>query len=219
MEIRKLSPRCIRFSLKPLNRWDLYSYLLIGDKNIYVIDTGCGQNDAKYIKDYIKKEKIGKPIIIINTHYHWDHIWGNAYFNSKFIISSEECYKMINNNWDGMLKRNLEYVNGKTEKCLPNVTFSDKLSIKDDNLELVYLTGHTLDGICIYDKVDKFLYVGDNIGDDEEYIIPQLESTKEEYLCSLQKMMEFDCQYVLSGHNDIQNKKFIQNIIDLITSK
>ena len=132
------------------------------------------------------------------------------------IISSKKCFENICEYWDYMLDHNKEYINKQVEKCLPNRTFSDKINLLEDDLELKCLPGHTNDGIIIYDKKDKILFVGDNIGDDDENIIPDLESSLEEYLESINEFLLYDFDYVLSGHNQVKNRDFILKIKDEI---
>lgn len=216
MVIEKLTTRCIRFKLHPLNRWDLYIYVILGKNKNYMIDTGCGSTDVKLILDYLKDQNLCKQLIVINTHFHWDHIWGNFYTGANAIISHKLCYDMIIENWDEMLSHNSDYISGDVKLALPTITFDNMLYIEEDNLVLFHSAGHTIDGICVYDEVDKVMYAGDNIGDDEEVIVPELMNTKEEYLKALQRINEFDYRYILSGHNTVQDKNFVNKIMEAV---
>ena len=52
-------------------------YVIEGEDKVCVIDTMCGFSDIKsYIRSFTDK-----PIIVINTHGHGDHILGNVYFD------------------------------------------------------------------------------------------------------------------------------------------
>lgn len=214
MDIKKIKDNIIRFNVFPLSRWNMYCYLIIREKHNYLIDTGCGKNDVDEILTYIKANNLEKDLIVINTHYHWDHIWGNNYTGASYTISTIECYKQIESKYDYMLNRNYEYVKGEAIMCLPNLTFSEKLYL--DGFYLFISPGHTVDHISIYDEVNKVLFVGDNIGDNEEEIIPYIEVTKETYISSLKEMLKFDYDLILSGHNDIQPKSFINKILNKI---
>ena len=43
-----------------------------------------------------------KPIIVINTHYHWDHIWENGVFKDRLFFH-KLCREIIDSKWDDML--------------------------------------------------------------------------------------------------------------------
>lgn len=213
MEITIISPRSIRFTLKPLGTCPVYCYLIKGEKYFYLIDSGAGSQDMEPVVSYIKSLDPQKEIVLINSHYHWDHIWGNAYVPALMIVAHKKSYDCIQKKWKTMYKCSKQFLNGETKMCLPNILFEDKLNFVEDGLELFYSKGHTIDGICIYDSIDKKLYVGDNIGDDDEYIVPQLENSVKEYLKALNEMKKYDFDYLLSGHNRVQPKSFIDLII------
>lgn len=57
---------------------EVISYLIVGKNNCLLIDTGLGIKNIKNELDKITN----KPIIVINTHFHFDHIGGNKLFNN-----------------------------------------------------------------------------------------------------------------------------------------
>ncbi|MPN12311.1 hypothetical protein SDC9_159627 [bioreactor metagenome] len=76
-----------------------------GGKYNYIIDTGFGTLSIDPIKEYIDKNN-NIPIIVINTHYHWDHIWGNNSLQNSMIISHKLCREMIKSTWEDSLHKN-----------------------------------------------------------------------------------------------------------------
>lgn len=62
-------------------------YLIIGARSALLFDTGCGLFPIKpIIEDIIKN----KELLIVNSHYHFDHIGGNAEFSEVFIHENEQ---------------------------------------------------------------------------------------------------------------------------------
>ena len=55
-------------------------YLVVGDKKAAVIDTMCGENNLHDIVRGITD----KPLVVINTHGHGDHICGNVFFDEAY---------------------------------------------------------------------------------------------------------------------------------------
>ena len=62
-------------------------YLIRGDNDCLLIDTGCGLFPLKHI---IEKFLDGKNLTVINTHSHFDHVGGNYEFKKVYIHKSEE---------------------------------------------------------------------------------------------------------------------------------
>lgn len=57
----------------------LNSGLVVGAERALVIDTGCGPRQAREILAAVR-EITGLPLIVANTHAHYDHFFGNAVF-------------------------------------------------------------------------------------------------------------------------------------------
>lgn len=214
MEIKKIGKRSIIFSQYVPDGWNLHIHLILGDAYNYIIDSGLGSGDMEEVLTYIGQSD--KPIILINTHYHWDHIWGNYLFKEGMIVAHRRCRQIIDEKWDSMLAHNKQYVHGFTERCLPNITFDSELYFEKDKIRLIYTPGHTEDGICIIDEEDKVLNVGDNIGDDMAHLIPNLYCEKKVYLSSLEKYLDIEFDYCVSGHNQIVTKETIKDIIKML---
>lgn len=51
------------------NRWCNFCYLLLGDQEALLIDTGCGEGNVREVAESITN----KPIRVVNTHGHLDH--------------------------------------------------------------------------------------------------------------------------------------------------
>jgi len=210
MEVKAIKNRCLMFSRK-VSDWNLNVYLLKGEKYNFIIDTGLGSIDFDFINKFTDNQK---KTLIINTHFHGDHIWGNT---KKYpIIAHRLCKKMILENWDEMLRDNRQYVNGNVEKVLPDITFDSELYFEEEKIRLFYTPGHTIDCISIIDEMDKILFAGDNIGDNEEEIIPNLYCEKSTYLETFKLYEKLDFDTCVSGHNTILKKDIIQKIMEKI---
>ena len=89
MKIEKIKNRGILFTYSTSSDWDMNIYLILGSKYNYIIDTGLGSSDTAPVREYIKHDS--KPVFVINTHHHWDHIWGNSSLREYTIISHKLC--------------------------------------------------------------------------------------------------------------------------------
>lgn len=213
MKVQKIKNRSTMFTYPTIDGWDLNLHLIVGEHNNYVIDTGLGTQSMVPVMDHINKEL---PIVVINTHFHWDHIWGNSVFSDCPIIAHRLCREIIEAEWDDMLKKNGRYVSGDAEKCLPNLVFEKELNFPEDGIRLFYTPGHTVDSISVLDEKDKVLNLGDNVGDTVDEIVPSLDCSKEQFIESLDKVKTYDFDTLVSGHCTVLEKSAIDKILSLV---
>jgi len=204
MKPTKITERNIMFS-EPV--WDDYGLnlgLILGVKHNFIIDTGLGSGSVQPILDYIGESD--KPIIVVNTHYHWDHIWGNCVFENGTIIAHPLCIKKQDKLWKKTLRKHKKYRNGDTAKCIANTPLDGVMYFEEDGVIIFASPGHSADDISVYDMVDKVLYVGDNVGDSDEDILPSI-GTDDETFRRLIKLYEtYDFEVCISGHNTPQGR-------------
>lgn len=217
MKIEKIKDRNVLFTYNVPKGWDLNLHLIKGNRYNFIIDTGLGSLSVEPIKKYLEGDD--KPTIVINTHYHWDHIWGNSSFPDSVIISHRLCREMIKSNWDGMMQEWKDVLSGETEMSLPCITFENELYFPEDKVRIIYTPGHTIDSISVIDEEDKVLNTGDNIGDTVDEIIPALYCEKDLYIDTLMKYSRLDFEFCVSGHNVVLTKAVIERILSMVAPK
>ncbi len=210
MKIEKIKNRNVLFKF-PVTDWDLNIHLIMGNKYNYLIDTGLGSLRVAPIQEYMEGNR--KPVIVINTHYHWDHIWGNHVFRDCPIISHTLCRKLIAEKWESMLNRKRQYLFGVTELCLPNLVFDDALYFPDDKIRIFHTPGHTADSISVLDEEEGVLDVGDNIGDNLDEIVPNVDAEKQAYIDTILKYQAVDFDTCVSGHNVVLEKGIFDRVL------
>ena len=203
----KITDRNVMFT-QPMNeRYDLNMGLILGKKHNFIIDTGLGSGSVKPVIEFIGNSK--KPVVVINTHYHWDHVWGNFMFKDSLIIGHPLCCKLQDKHWDEMVKDNRSAIDGEMRKCLVNITFEGTLHFPDDEITIFTSIGHSGDDISVYDTVEKVLYAGDNIGDTEDEIIPWISTDFETFKSLIELYKKYDFDYCIAGHNKPQTKEVL----------
>lgn len=210
MKTRKIGTRNLIITHN-LPGWDLNQHIIFGEQYTYVIDTGLGSENAESIQAHL--EGNDKPIVVINTHHHWDHVWGNHFFAGKAIIAHKLCKQRIDDKWVEMLTNNGHYTRGKVRRFLPTHTFENSLYFPKDQIRLFHTPGHTADSISVYDEVDKVLNAGDNIGDTPDEPVPSLEMDKDTYRDTLARYMGMEPAFCVSGHNRLQDAGIFEKIL------
>lgn len=211
MKVRQIKGRNYLFSHENIKEWDLHLHLIMGERFNFLIDTGLGSQSVEPIKAHLSGSK--KQLIIINTHYHWDHVWGNGAFENPVIVSHSLCRKVLEDKWEDMIAKSSRYLYGEVKKVLPNLLFEGQLWFPEDRVRVFYTPGHTADSISVLDEREGILNIGDNIGDTPEEILPGLECEKELYIETLNLYRSLDFDTCLSGHNQVMGREFIDRIL------
>ena len=139
--------------------------LLIVDEEIALIDSGIGDEQIKILKDEID--------ILINSHYHIDHILGNHLFSELWVVEEEkevtssfENYKrfagiagtIIEDNW-------LEWFHQyfKFHASFPTKTFKPNEVFKfgETQWRAVHTPGHSPGHCCFYEPNKKIMFSSD----------------------------------------------------------
>jgi len=206
------------FTKPTLYGWDLNLGLILGDNRNYVIDTGVGKSSVQPILEYISGDK--KPIVVINTHWHWDHVWGNWCFEDALIISHPTCRDLLDKHWDEEVEINSQHViDGDVHKKLPSLVFENELYFPDDKIKIFHSPGHTRDCISVYDERDKVLHAGDNIGDTNEIILPEIDTDFEAFGKLIKLYGTYDFDICISGHNKPQSKDVLERMAAALYKK
>ena len=121
-----------------------------GKERAAVIDTVNGHEDLKAIV----REITDLPLIVLNTHGHCDHIWGNAYFDEAYLHPADmDLYKA-------------HFANHPLH--LPScpvrpIEAGETVDLGGRTLEVVHIPGHTRGSIALLDRQAGFLFSGDAI--------------------------------------------------------
>lgn len=145
------------------NPYQENTYILFDEsKECVIIDPGMytGQ-EQNAVLNFIKNEQL-KPVLLLNTHCHIDHVLGN-----KFI---SDTYGLIPQFHKGELPV-LTAVPAYAPQMgiryeispIPETFLEEKGSISFGNsrLELIFAPGHSPAHLCFYSEADKILIGGD----------------------------------------------------------
>ncbi len=150
---------------------EVISYLVVGSNQALLIDTGLG---IQNIKSEVKKIT-DKPIMVVNTHSHFDHVGDNYRFSSVITVNRPHSIKKV------------------TPK-------NNSISMKPFSFEVIKTPGHSPDSICLYERSQRWLFAGDTLYKGPIYLhLP--ESNKKDYIRSIKKIMNLTPLRIFPGHN------------------
>ncbi|MDF1618861.1 MBL fold metallo-hydrolase, partial [Petrocella sp. FN5] len=215
MKQEKLNKNTTAFTFDDLEGFDTSIYVIEKEERVYVVDTFCGP-EAMFpiIKTFPSMNT--KEVVVINTHFHWDHIWGNGAFKDKKIISHRMCKSLIRDQWHKQVSRNEKYQMGNVQMVLPNITFEDRLEWEDGIL-LFHSPGHTTDSISLFDYESGLLIAGDNL---EEPLIYVEAQDLETYIATLVNYKSLNPKKITASHTlHIEKHMLDETIVYLKTLK
>ncbi len=169
-----------------------------------LIDTLPFPDETREVIDYLKTEgPRGVVRYVINTHRHGDHTHGNYLFPEADIISHRLCRETLQKWGEESLQEAKEATPQLADVQLrvPNITFERELSIYlgGMTLELLYLPGHTIDGIGVHIRSEKVLFSGDAIMPLPYFFW----GDRDQLIASMERIKSMELEHIVQGHGDV----------------
>ena len=139
------------------------TYLLYNQQQeCIIIDPGCYFDDEKEIlKTFINQQQL-KPVYLLNTHCHLDHVFGNKYIHDTYQLTlhlHEKEMEVLGFAPTSGLMYNMPFTNYSGDFIL--LKDGDKVLLGDDELQVIEAPGHSPGSICFYCKKQNFIIGGD----------------------------------------------------------
>jgi len=133
-------------------------------KECVIIDPGCySKNEQERLKKFIEEKDL-KPVKLLLTHGHFDHVMGNAFvsrtWNIKTYVHPNDIDQIKNaSQYCAMFGYNIE------EPPLDTVDLKegDDVTFGVSILHIIHTPGHTQGGVCFYNEGIKVLFTGDTL--------------------------------------------------------
>jgi glyoxylase-like metal-dependent hydrolase (beta-lactamase superfamily II) len=169
-EVYRVSPGVFAI-YEPHQFEETIGYLIAGEKQALLFDTGMGISDIKKVVD----ELTTLPVVVLNSHTHNDHVGGNWQFSTVYGMdtgftranakgSHEDAQSELD---PGSICGNLpKGFDAKTYATKPwhishFIQDGDKIDLGGRTIEILSTPGHTPDAICLLDRSNGLLFTGD----------------------------------------------------------
>jgi hydroxyacylglutathione hydrolase len=156
---------CFMITVKSFtfNEFQENTYILFDEtKECVIIDPGCYKpSEQQELVQYIKSNDL-KPVTLLNTHCHIDHVLGNSfvseYFKLNLYMHEGELFTYNDTRrWTALL--------GIAPLDIPEhtifVTEKDTITFGNSELNIAFTPGHSIASISFYNLSQKFAIVGD----------------------------------------------------------
>jgi len=190
----------------------------IGEKEIVVIDAKMTEDAAKQMIAEIRKLTPNPIRYITLTHSDGDHVNGLVGFPREADIVSHERTRVYMSE---------AFQSPQQRGCLPNITFSDKLSLcpgggpKDTRIDLLYFgPAHTDGDAVVYFPDEKVAFLGDLLFIGRDPLIHRPKNGSSFGLVKVLKaILNMNAEIFVHGHGDLATKKDIESLMRSIEEK
>jgi cyclase len=164
--------------------------------SVVVVDTSLFVEKARKVKELLD-DFFKKPIeMVVNTHYHPDHTFGNVAFEGSKIVASELTKSFM----EAFDEHYLSKLPPIEKIVVANFVFDEEY--EDKNLFIKRLGGHTPDSSIVFFKQEKLLIAGDLIfnGFHAEIVA---DSDLDEWLSALKFVESMKPAWIVPGHGEV----------------
>lgn len=147
----------------PFNPLQENTYILYNQEGqCIIIDPGCYTDEECQMLTCFVSEKGLSPMMLVNTHCHLDHVFGNKFiaetYGLELYIHPGEKIVLEMAPTSGLMW-NLPFDNyqGITKDLVPG----QLIRIGDDNLKILFMPGHSPASVGFYSATNGFVIAGD----------------------------------------------------------
>ena len=149
-----------KFVFSPI---DVNTYILVDDSgDCAIIDCGCYEKqESEEIENFIKEKGIN-PVLLLNTHCHLDHIFGNSFVLEKYGLRTFSC------ELDELNRKNASQhamLFGLTMDTPPEpagfISDNQIVTFGTTELKALHVPGHTSGSLAFYSEKNNCVFTGD----------------------------------------------------------
>ena len=172
-------------------------YLVEGNKSAVLIDAGVRIPEL----DKIVAKITSKPVTMILTHGHGDHVGGAGPFPEVWVSPADEQ----------MFLSNLRGYQGK----IVHLTDGQIIDLGDRKLEVMFTPGHTAGSVTFFDKANHYGFSGDAFGSTNLLVFTYLSNVVASAAKVEKYIKENNIKFLFPGHYSGDNLETPQRVTDI----
>jgi hydroxyacylglutathione hydrolase len=144
---------------------EVNTYIITGDDaSCVLIDCGCyGKTEEKRLVDLLSSLKL-EPVLLLNTHCHLDHIFGNALMLEKYGLRS---WFHQGEKYNHLTSPKHAIMFGLTMEPPPEpagyLSDGELITSAGLDLEVIAVPGHSSGGVAFYSRGNGVIFTGEAI--------------------------------------------------------
>ncbi len=192
--------------------WFINTFLICLDQANVFIDSGLG---SKAIEELSIYRDDSKPNILIYTHYHFDHVWGSGALSFEKIIACEPFNALLQEDFDHAYAYFKEIKEGDVQCVYADTLIDFKTQLGE--LTLYPAKGHTQDGLIIHYPKLGLLFMGDNLPDQGQGLLPEI-NDEPAYRRTLELALTLNPRTLIGSHCDERGLSLLDSMLKSLTS-
>lgn len=146
------------------NPWQQNTVLLYDETGeAVVVDCGCfAKDEEENLKAFLSENRL-KPVALLDTHLHIDHIFGNGFIQETYGLKAQASQAD-----EFLIEHAIEYaallgISGITQppRLGGYLKDGDTVEFGHSKLSVIAVPGHSPGGLCFYSEADRLLIAGD----------------------------------------------------------
>lgn len=153
------------------NNVGVATYVIYRGDRALVYDTFPSVAQGKWVRDYLANVGI-RHFMVVNSHWHLDHVGGNAVYADSNLIATEKTRQRLLANKAAIEAGTAWGPPAIAPLVIPDVaiTADTLVFVGDIRIELRPVQIHSADGLVIYLRADRLLLAGDTLEDTVTFI-------------------------------------------------
>jgi cyclase len=178
---------------------------VVGPEGALVIDTLATERRARRLSDWVDARGVGARRMILNSHHHGDHNFGNHVFGpAAVVLAHEKARGEMDATGLALTQLWPDVEWGDVRVTLPTVTFRDQVTVHigEKTAELIYVgPAHTTNDVVVWIPQDKVLFAGDVVlsGATPFSLMGSLTGT----LAAVDRLATLGAETVVCGHGPV----------------
>jgi glyoxylase-like metal-dependent hydrolase (beta-lactamase superfamily II) len=229
-EVYKVAPGTFAI-YEPHQAEETISYLIVGTKQAVLFDTGMGISSIRKVVSQLTS----RPVVVLNSHTHNDHVGGNWEFSSvSFIYGMDTDFTRKNargSREDAQAEIAPGQICGDLPKGFDPKTYATKpwkishfvhdgfkVNLGARTVEIIATPGHTPDAIALIDRANGLLFSGDTYYPAPIWLY-RPETDLDAYVASVKRLAALapELKLVLGAHNiPVAQPEVLPKLVDAI---
>lgn len=168
-----------------------------------VVDTCLTEGRTRALREEVRARGV-TPTVLVNTHHHSDHTYGNCVFADCAIVAHERCREAVIEDGLAAIDKDPAVPWGDLELRPPVICFEDRLRLHVDDCvaDLLYVgPAHTSNDVVVWLPEAGVLFAGDVLFNDATPIIWQ--GSLRGSIEALRRIEDLGPQVIVPGHGKV----------------
>ncbi|WP_211323093.1 MBL fold metallo-hydrolase [Amycolatopsis palatopharyngis] len=178
--------------------------VLVSGKAVALVDTAATEARALRLRKHVLAETGRSPFVVVNTHSHGDHTFGNFVFEQATVFAHQETRREIDQAGLHLTELWPDVEWGNIQLSLPTVTYENgvTLYVGDLRAELIHIgLAHSTNDTVVWVPERKVLFTGDIVMSGVTPFCPL--GSVAGSLRAIQQLRELGPTTVVTGHGPV----------------